>query len=145
MNPGTIEQSMDHTHLPGVDHRPGGTEADRPGGVVLVLDAGAHVDPDSGPASVRHVHGPSGCQTQARAMKAIGGIDGNQVEMELTDKMAAQLKEIFDVEVEMLQGSVEKLPNGLSRYKFVVSKEKGKLIQKFLLMVISKSHSLNLN
>ncbi len=67
------------------------------------------------------------------------------VEATLTDDCAERLRELFNCEIEMLQGEITKLPNGLTRYKFEVPEEKCPLIEKFCLMVISNSQNINYN
>lgn len=67
------------------------------------------------------------------------------LEMELTDYMANLIREAFNIEVEMLQGYIGKLPDGRNHYKIEISEEKGEPILKFMLMTISKSDKLNLN
>jgi hypothetical protein len=65
--------------------------------------------------------------------------------MELTDYMANLVKETFDLEIEMLQGTIEKLPDGRTKYVIEVGHEKSELVLKFILMTISKSNKLNYN
>ncbi len=59
-----------------------------------------------------------------------------ECEMELSEQMVEKLKELFDIEIEMLQGKIEKLENGLTRYTIKVSQEKGELIGKLITHVM---------
>ncbi len=70
---------------------------------------------------------------------------GAQCEADLTDDMADILRETFDIEIEMLEGTTEDLGDGLTRYKFKVNEEKGKLIETFLIRCISRSHQIIYN
>lgn len=72
-------------------------------------------------------------------------IDKAEVEMDVTPEMEKLLIEIFNVEIEVMQGSIEKLPDGKNRIKFEVGGEKAELIKEFILKGISKSHKANLN
>lgn len=67
------------------------------------------------------------------------------LQMELTDFMANLVKENFDIEIEMMQGEVEKMADGRTRYTLKISQEKGIPIRDFMLRVISNSNNLNLN
>lgn len=67
------------------------------------------------------------------------------ITMELTPDMEKLVKETFDIEVEMLSGTIEKLADGRTRFTIEVKHPKSELILKFMLMIISNSHKLNLN
>ena len=68
-----------------------------------------------------------------------------EVTMEVNDEIADLIRETFNVEVEMLRGSIEKLPNGQTKYSFEVAGQKAEMIKEFILKVISKSHQQNLS
>lgn len=61
-----------------------------------------------------------------------------ECELEVSDMMAQKLKELFDIEVEMLQGKIEKMDNGNTRYTIKVSQEKGEIIGQFVQHVMFK-------
>jgi hypothetical protein len=65
--------------------------------------------------------------------------------MDLTDEMAKTIRENFNLEVEMLQGSQEKLADGRTRYIVEVRGEKMEMVQEFILKLISNSHNVILN
>lgn len=53
------------------------------------------------------------------------------LEMTVSDYMQEQMKTTFDLEIPMLQGEYEKLPNGMHRYKIIVPEEKAALLMEF--------------
>jgi len=67
------------------------------------------------------------------------------VEMDVTPEMEKLLIETFNIEIEVMQGTSEKLPDGRNRIKFKVGGEKSDVIREFVLKTISKSHKANLN
>ena len=65
-------------------------------------------------------------------------LEHGEVEMDLTPYMADKLKELFNCEIEMMQGTQEPLPDGRIRYTFKVDDEKGRMIMSFCLHVIGR-------
>ncbi len=63
--------------------------------------------------------------------------------MELTSEMAEQFKIYpFFLEIEMLQGGIELLPNGIKKYTIEINDSyKAELIKEFCLKIISNSHN----
>jgi len=49
--------------------------------------------------------------------------------MQLSDWLFEKIKDAFDLEIELLQGTVEKLPNGLIKIDIQVSDEKIRMFQ----------------
>jgi hypothetical protein len=62
--------------------------------------------------------------------------DENILEMQLTDYMQQQMKEIFDLEIEMLQGEYKKLPNGMHYHKIFIPPHKEELVMRFFKMCV---------
>jgi hypothetical protein len=57
--------------------------------------------------------------------------------MELTTEMAELLRDLFDIETEMLQGKVEPLQNNMKRYTIQIPGDKGQRIKDFILRTIA--------
>lgn len=72
-------------------------------------------------------------------------MDKGKLTMDLTDKMTKTVKENFDIEIEMMQGEIEKLPDGRTRYTLEVNEEKGKVIIQFILAVMFRNNKINNN
>lgn len=66
--------------------------------------------------------------------------DTATVEMTLTPEMEQTFKEYFNLEIEMMQGITEHLPNGQTKFTIEVAPDKAELIKEFMLKVISQSH-----
>lgn len=72
--------------------------------------------------------------------------DTIKVEMDLTDEMAKQLIELFEIEIEIMQGETIPLASGLTRYKFKCSGHKARMVRDFVHMVGSNPlHKISLN
>lgn len=70
------------------------------------------------------------------------GNDYGELIMEVTPQMAIIFKEEFNLEIEMMQGEKELLPNGNTRYTIrVFDDQKNEIIKEFCLKIISKSHT----
>lgn len=71
---------------------------------------------------------------------------GNLV-MELTPEMQKTLIPFFNIEVEVMQGIVEDLPNGSKKYTLQINdQQKGELIMSFCCHVIANTvEKVNLN
>lgn len=69
------------------------------------------------------------------------------VTMELTPAMEKAFKEFpFFLEIEMLQGEKENLPNGRVRYSIEINNaDKSDIMREFCLKMISLSHKTNLS
>jgi hypothetical protein len=65
--------------------------------------------------------------------------------MELTTEMAELMRDLFDIETEMLQGKVEDLPNNLKRYTIKIPMEKGKVVKEFILRSIANQEQMVMN
>lgn len=65
--------------------------------------------------------------------------------MELTPKMEKKLVDLFDIEIEVLQGTREKMADGRTAITCEVPDHKGKPIVKFCAMVIADTPNINLN
>jgi len=74
-------------------------------------------------------------------MKSPSGV----LTMELTTEMAELLRDLFDIETEMLQGKVENLSNNLKRYTIQIPGNKGQRIKEFILSSIASVQQMNLN
>jgi hypothetical protein len=73
-------------------------------------------------------------------------MNNGELIMELTDTMVKVVKETFNIEIEMMQGTIEKLSDGRTRYTLQIdSEEKGEMIKQFILSVMFKDQSLNHN
>lgn len=67
------------------------------------------------------------------------------LKMEVSPNIEQQLKELFDIETEMLQAEVEYLPNNLKRLTIQVPLHKGGVIKDFILQSIAGLRRENLN
>ena len=65
--------------------------------------------------------------------------------MEVPLELAERLKDLFDIEVEMMQGEIEKIRNNVYRFTIKVPLEKGTKIKNYLLETISHSKGKNMN
>lgn len=68
-----------------------------------------------------------------------------EAEMELTDFMYKLVIEHFDCELEMLQGKIEPMDDGRTRYTFKVDQQKGGKMHAFIMRVIINSQPINFN
>lgn len=65
--------------------------------------------------------------------------------MELSTEMAELLKDLFDLELEMLEGTVESLPNNMKRITIQIPGYKGQQIKDFFMRSIANTHQICLN
>ena len=65
--------------------------------------------------------------------------------MELTPWMEKFVKEEFGLEIEMLQGDKENMPDGRVKYTFHIEGEKADRIKEIMLQLISDSNNINPN
>lgn len=72
-------------------------------------------------------------------------LKAGDVEIEATPELAEQLKELFNCEIEMMQGEQVVLNDGRIKFNFNVDEEKGKLIASFITRVIASTVPMNLN
>jgi len=68
-----------------------------------------------------------------------------KIEMVVTDFTADMAKDIFDIEIEMLQGSMERLSDGRTKYVFNVPPVKAAQIKRFLFGVMFSENNTTLN
>lgn len=68
------------------------------------------------------------------------------VTMELTPAMEEQMIDTFEIEVEIMQGSREEMPDGRSRIKIEVNGEKEAMLKDYVLMLMKMDQmSINQN
>jgi hypothetical protein len=64
-------------------------------------------------------------------------MEGNRLEMELTDTMAKELTSLFNIEIEIMRGTKEMMPDGRTRYTLSIEcEQKSKLIVEFIMGVM---------
>lgn len=67
------------------------------------------------------------------------------VEMVLFPPLDQRIREFFDIDIEILQGTTENLADGSTRYQFTVCPEKALLIREFIKFVAMKNFNINYN
>lgn len=69
-----------------------------------------------------------------------------ELTMEIDRETEQFLVDHFDLELEVLQGSREQLPDGRSRIRMLITdQQKAQLVFAFVVKLISQSHKQNLN
>lgn len=74
-------------------------------------------------------------------MKSYRGL----ITMELSTEMADLIKDLFDLELEMLEGTVENLPNNMKRIVIQLPENKSQQIKEFFMKSIANTHQICLN
>lgn len=67
------------------------------------------------------------------------------LQMEVSPEVEQELKELFNLEEEMMEAEVEELPNNLKRFTIKVPEHKGGLIKEFILRSIAGFSPAQLN
>jgi hypothetical protein len=72
--------------------------------------------------------------------------EGATITMELTTEFAKTIRDRLNIEIEMLQGIIEPMPDGRTRYIITVTDpDKMELLREFALKLISNSHNHPMN
>jgi len=78
-------------------------------------------------------------------MNEINWREPAEVTMDLTPTMEKLITDVFNIEMEIMQGETESLGDGRNRITIKVEGEKAEMIGKFILSFISRRDEINLN